>query len=92
MPYSRDDFQLVVEGIRGEGYQGDIAVDDISLTPGCQICTSCTMPGISMSNLNVEPFSRFPKNGHTAWFDTQTKKLEPQCITKQTAPHESTVQ
>ena len=37
-------------------------------------------------------FSSFPKNGHTAWFDPQTKKLEPHCNTKQTAPHESTVQ
>ena len=37
-------------------------------------------------------FSSFPKNGQTAWFDPQTKKLEPHCITKQTAPHESTVQ
>ena len=33
-----------------------------------------------------------PKNVNTAWFDSQTKKLEPHCITKQTAPHESTVQ
>ena len=39
-----------------------------------------------------ELFSIFPKNNHTAWFDPQTKKLEPHCITKQTAPHESTVQ
>ena len=37
-------------------------------------------------------FSSFPKNAHTAWFDPQTKKLEPHCITKHTAPHESTVQ
>ena len=37
-------------------------------------------------------FSSFPKNAHTAWFYPQTKKLEPHCITKQTAPHESTVQ
>ena len=37
-------------------------------------------------------FSSFPKNAHTALFYTQTKKLEPHCITKQTAPHESTVQ
>ena len=29
-------------------------------------------------------------SGHTAWFDSQTKKLD--CIKKQTAPHESTVQ
>ena len=33
-------------------------------------------------------FSSFPKNDHTEWFDIQTKKLEPHCITKQTAPHE----
>ena len=39
-------------------------------------------------------FSSFPKNGHTAWFDPQTKKLEPHCITKHTTKisHESTVQ
>ena len=37
-------------------------------------------------------FSSFPKNGHTALFDPQTKKLEPRCITKQIAPDESTVQ
>ena len=39
-------------------------------------------------------FSSFPKNGHTTyiWFDLQTKKLEPHCITIQTAAHESTIQ
>ena len=37
-------------------------------------------------------FSSFSKNAHTAWFDPQTKKLQPHCNTKQTAPHESTVQ
>ena len=37
-------------------------------------------------------FSSFPKSGHTAWFDPLTKNLEPHCIKKQTAPHESTVQ
>ena len=37
-------------------------------------------------------FSSFPKNAHTAWFDRQTKKLEPHCITKHTAPHKRTVQ
>lgn len=44
-PYSRDDFQFVIEGVRGSGYQGDIAIDDVSLTTGCQICKDCTMPG-----------------------------------------------
>ena len=35
-------------------------------------------------------FSSFAKNGHTAWFDPQTEKLEQHCITKQKAPHDST--
>lgn len=43
--YSQQDFQFVIEGVRGNGYQGDIAIDDVSLTPGCQICTDCIMPG-----------------------------------------------
>ena len=33
-------------------------------------------------------FSSFLKNGHSSWFDPQTKMLEPHCITKQKAPHE----
>jgi hypothetical protein len=28
-------FQVVVEGVVGNGYTGDIAIDDISMTPGC---------------------------------------------------------
>ena len=43
--YSRDDFQFVIEGVRGTGYQGDIAIDDVSLSSGCQICPDCTIPG-----------------------------------------------
>ena len=27
---------MIIEGIRGNGYQGDIAIDDISFTPGCR--------------------------------------------------------
>ena len=36
--------------------------------------------------------SSFTKNGHTVWFDSQVKKLEPHCIVKQTVPQYSTVQ
>ena len=28
-------FQVVLEGVVGNGYTGDIALDDISMTPGC---------------------------------------------------------
>ena len=27
-------FQVVFEGVRGGGYQGDIAIDDVKITPG----------------------------------------------------------
>ncbi|XP_033104873.1 MAM and LDL-receptor class A domain-containing protein 2-like [Anneissia japonica] len=33
---SNNDFQIVFEGIRGNGPNGDIAIDDTSFTPGCQ--------------------------------------------------------
>jgi len=52
-PYSRDDFQFVIEGVRGSGYQGDIAIDDVSLTTGCQICKDCTMPGRLFSYMTI---------------------------------------
>lgn len=32
--------QVVIEGIVGNGYFGDIAIDDVSLTPGCQFAVS----------------------------------------------------
>ena len=39
-------FQIVIEGVVGNGYQGDIAIDDISMTPGCipagAVCLSCS--------------------------------------------------
>ncbi|XP_062570644.1 MAM and LDL-receptor class A domain-containing protein 1-like, partial [Saccostrea cucullata] len=37
--------QIVLEGIVGNGYYGDIAIDDISLTPGCQFATT-QIPGV----------------------------------------------
>ena len=37
-------------------------------------------------------FSSFLKSGHTALFAPETEMLEPYCITKWAAPHESTVQ
>ena len=35
--------------------------------------------------------TKAPKNGLTAWFDPQMKKLEPHCIVKQTVPQYSNV-
>ncbi|XP_041367445.1 MAM and LDL-receptor class A domain-containing protein 2-like [Gigantopelta aegis] len=36
-------FRIVIEGIRGSGYKGDIGIDDISFTPGCQIASGATL-------------------------------------------------
>lgn len=34
IPTGSSAFQLVFEGIRGNNYQGDIAIDDVSVKPG----------------------------------------------------------
>ena len=31
--------QVVIEGMVGSGYRGDIAIDDVSMTPGCRPAT-----------------------------------------------------
>ena len=36
-------FQVVIEGISGPGYQGDIAIDDVSFTPSCRPDTTATI-------------------------------------------------
>eukprot|EP00795_Rhopilema_esculentum_P012712 gene12712-3431_t len=37
-------FRVVFEGKRGGGFQGDIAIDDVSFTPGCNVDFSVTLP------------------------------------------------
>ncbi|XP_061173555.1 MAM and LDL-receptor class A domain-containing protein 2-like [Saccostrea echinata] len=37
-------FRVVIEGIRGKGYHGDIAIDDMSFTSGCKLATSYHLP------------------------------------------------
>ena len=36
MLQSSVNFRLVIEGTRGTSYKGDIAIDDVSFTPGCK--------------------------------------------------------
>lgn len=33
---SNVNFQVVIEGLSGPGFQGDIAIDDVSFTPNCR--------------------------------------------------------
>ncbi|GFN85250.1 MAM and LDL-receptor class a domain-containing protein 2-like [Plakobranchus ocellatus] len=39
-------FRVVIEGVRGIGYRGDIAIDDISFTPECFKMQFATLPPI----------------------------------------------
>ena len=41
-------YSVNFEGIIGNGYQGDIAIDDVSVVPG-----TCTLPGTVFQVLNV---------------------------------------
>ena len=69
----------------------------MTLNRNCTKC--CRVVSVFHKLINVgkkvDPFTnKYPKekNCHTAWLDPQTKMLESHCFTKQTAPHESTVQ
>nr|XP_039270832.1 MAM and LDL-receptor class A domain-containing protein 1-like [Styela clava] len=42
--YSTSNFQVIIEGVVGKNIQGDIAIDDISLSPSCTVLTSATLP------------------------------------------------
>ena len=41
---SAANFQVIIEGIRGTGFSSDIALDDISFTPGCNF-NGALLPG-----------------------------------------------
>jgi len=50
---SSDSFQVVLEGIRGNDFHGDIAIDDVRITDG-----NCVQPESFVSSTNdFEPFS-----------------------------------
>ena len=38
--FENQPFQVVIEGVVGNGYLGDIAIDDISFTPGCVLANT----------------------------------------------------
>ena len=53
---STSPFQVVIEGIIGTGYHGDIAIDDVTFTPGCNI-PQVTGPPIIYTTPNKLPNS-----------------------------------
>jgi len=44
LSFMKMNFQVVIEGKRGGGYKGDIAIDDVSFTPGCNVDYGATLP------------------------------------------------
>ena len=44
LSFMKMNFQVVIEGKRGGGYKGDIAIDDVSFTPGCNVDYAATLP------------------------------------------------
>lgn len=45
--------QLVFEGVRGDGYAGDIAIDDVKLLPG-DVCRRAGASGGKSANLGAK--------------------------------------
>ena len=43
---SNTPFRVIIEGVVGNGYRGDIGVDDISFTPGCQFIPDASLPAV----------------------------------------------
>lgn len=59
--YNSCDFQVIIEGVRGDNLKGDIAVDDISLTPGCKLFTG-PLPAVSTSQSGMYIISHYERN------------------------------
>ena len=56
-------FRVIIEGVAGSGYKGDIGVDDISFTPGCQIMSEATLPAVLTTPSVCGPGKLPCKNG-----------------------------
>jgi hypothetical protein len=61
-------YQVIIEGVIGVGYNGDIAIDDVSFTPGCGTPTSAapytfqTAPHLSGSTPKPCPIGQYTCN------------------------------
>ena len=71
---SQTQFQVVFEGVRGQSYKGDIALDDISLQDGkCPPQALCTFedPGLcGWANIHGDNFDWTRANGQTGSYGT----------------------
>ena len=71
--YTSNPYQIILEGVRGKGYRGDIAIDDTSLFDGgCQQYPSTSAPAQSMS---VSPNCNFENGGLCSWQQSLTDQF-----------------
>lgn len=65
-------YQVVIEGMSGPGYQGDIAIDDVSFTPSCRPDSTATI-----SPTVPTPTGTTPPGCKTGQF--RYEDINPQC-------------
>ena len=53
--FATTNYRIVIEGKRGGGFQGDIAIDDVSFTPACIVDFSATLAPV--------PITKAPPSG-----------------------------
>eukprot|EP00794_Sanderia_malayensis_P017044 gene17044-18759_t len=48
--FVKTNYRVIIEGKRGGGYKGDIAIDDVSFTPGCNVDFSATLAPVPVTS------------------------------------------
>ncbi|XP_064634424.1 MAM and LDL-receptor class A domain-containing protein 2-like isoform X2 [Lineus longissimus] len=75
------DFQVIFEGQVGVSWLGDIAIDDVSFTPGCKFSNDPTLPLADIVTTTAPPVTtKQPSNCSDSQFECVTTR---ECIGKQ---------
>jgi hypothetical protein len=74
-PVSTRDFQVIFEGQVGVSWLGDVAIDDVSFTPGCQFSERSVLP-LDPSATTVAPLvtTKRPRNCPQSQFECVTNR------------------